>query len=239
MVRWIQVGHEDLLHRSEGKSGVSNSPLRFLRKRVNQGDSLVIILDSRRTRLARRHLQSQSILPPTASEFTPRLLIRNPTEERVRSCRENHKDDFAGWRESWRRWRRRRSQAPPRGKRIRIVNVRDGPLRFGTFGLGSRLVLHQTAPLCSAFAQSPVHRYRKEAEIDFARCSVQAQTAPSCFASVRYLFLQFLLVQKTFLSGQELRIARACSGFAQFLAHRYQPVQTRDPERSCRFRLAR
>ena len=74
MVRWIQVGHEDLLHRSEGKSGVSNSPLRFLRKRVNQGDSLVIILDSRRTRLARRQLQSQSILPPTASEFTPRLL---------------------------------------------------------------------------------------------------------------------------------------------------------------------
>jgi hypothetical protein len=24
MVRWIQVGHDDLLHRSEGMSGVSN-----------------------------------------------------------------------------------------------------------------------------------------------------------------------------------------------------------------------
>ena len=117
------------------------------------------------------------------------------------------------------------------------VNVRDGPLRFERFGLESHLVHHRTAPVCSGSALYPVRPHRKEVEIDFEHCFVQAQTAQSYFVSVPCPSRQSLRVQRTFLSVQELRIARACFGFAQFLAHLYRPVQTQDPERSCRFRL--
>src|SRR5688572_32995209 len=117
------------------------------------------------------------------------------------------------------------------------VNVRDGPLNLERFGLESRLVHHRTAPVCSGSAPYPVHRHRKEVEIGFEHGLVLAQTAPSYFVSVPSPSRQSPRVQRTFLSGQELRIARACFGFAQFLAHLYRPVQTQDPERSCRFRL--
>jgi hypothetical protein len=91
--------------------------------------------------------------------------------------------------------------------------------------------------VCSGSAPHPVHRHRKEVEIDFEHGFVQAQTAPSYFVSVPSPSRQSPRVQRTFLSGQELRIARACFGFAQCLAHLYRPVQTQDPERSCRLRL--
>src|SRR5688572_26788828 len=116
------------------------------------------------------------------------------------------------------------------------VNVRDGPLHFERFGLDSRLVHHRTAPVCSGSAPYPVHRHRKEVEIDFEHGFVLAQTAPSYFVSVPSPSRQSPRVQRTFLSEQELRIARVCFGFAQFFAHLYRPLQKQDPERSCRFR---
>ena len=211
MVRWIQVGHDDLLHRSEGMSGVSN----------------LTCTPTQQTCQARKSLAFGMCYRPLAEWW-----------ERGRAERS------LGYEE---RWLKRDGEVAHGGagkvRRLHeregnpTVNVRDGPLRFERFGLDSRLVHHRTAPVCSGSAPYPVHRHRKEVEIDFEHGFVLAQTAPSYFVSVPSPSRQSPRVQRTFLSGQELRIARACFGFAQFLAHLYRPVQTQDPERSCRFRL--
>src|SRR5687767_5475336 len=185
------------------------SPVRRLSKRVKQGNSLVF-------GMCYRPLAEWAVMPRSLGY-----------EERW--AQQRYGEVAHGGARKVRRLHEREGNP--------AVNVRDGPLRFERLGLDSRLVRHRTAPVCSGSAPSPVHRHLKEVEIDFEHGFVQAQTAPSCFVSVPSPSRQSPRVQRTFLSGQELRIARACFGFARFLAHLYRPVQTQDPERSCRFRL--